>query len=88
MNSPGGKEQAQVEIGIFTGKKKKKKGGRKRRLINADHCELAQRVGTKQERQGQKKKGRNAQVRSVNVSTRGCTHTWAGEHTKHRETFS
>lgn len=71
MNSPRGKEQAQVEIGIFTGKKKK-------RLIDADDCELAQRVGTKQPRQRQKKKSRDAQVRlmfpHVDAHTDAYTH--------------
>ena len=64
-------------------KKKKRGGGGGRRLIEADDFEL----GTKRQRQGQN--NRDAQVRSVNVSTRGCTHrcahTWAGRHTKRGE---
>lgn len=55
-------------------------------LIATSHKESEQSNGVRDE-----KWSRNAQVRSANVSTRGCTHrcahTWAGSYTKQRETL-
>lgn len=62
VNSPGGKVQAQVEMGTFTGKKKAGKKGD----TDTEDCEVAQRVGTKRQRRRQQQKKKEQQ---------GCTST-------------
>lgn len=81
-----------MEIGILTGIKKIKKINKYMNKIKEQKREIA--VDHTKSWNEAAHKSRDAQVHSVSVCTRGCTHrcahTWAGSHIKRREnsTFS